>query len=162
MAGIRMIIHTDQPGIQFYAGNFLGEQEGKAGAKYRNRVGLALETQYFPDSINKENFPDVVFGPDRKYESAHRSWTDSHVPKTQISLSSLPGEASDYTIALSCPSVSLLHERPGPALQQGRHQSFCRCPITVILPDLPAPDVLMYLLLGTLLSSHVLHSTEAG
>ena len=64
-----MKVFTTLPGIQFYAGNFLGEQEGKAGAKYRNRVGLALETQYFPDSINKENFPNVVFGPDRKYTS---------------------------------------------------------------------------------------------
>lgn len=64
-----MKVFTTLPGIQFYAGNFLGEQDGKAGSKYHNRVGLALETQYFPDSINKENFHDVVFGPDRRYTS---------------------------------------------------------------------------------------------
>ncbi len=64
-----MKVYTTLPGIQFYAGNFLGEQDGKAGAKYHDRCGLALETQYFPDSIHKENFPDVVFGPDRQYVS---------------------------------------------------------------------------------------------
>ena len=65
-----MKVYTSLPGIQFYAGNFLGEQEGKLGEKYHNRCGLALETQYFPDSIHKENFPDVVFGPDRQYISS--------------------------------------------------------------------------------------------
>lgn len=65
-----MKVYTTLPGIQFYAGNFLGEQEGKLGAAYHNRCGLALETQYFPDSIHKDNFPDVVFGPDRQYVSS--------------------------------------------------------------------------------------------
>lgn len=65
-----MKVYTTLPGIQFYAGNFIGEQEGKLGAAYRNRCGLALETQYFPDSINKENFPDAVFGPERQYVSS--------------------------------------------------------------------------------------------
>ncbi len=64
-----MKVYTTLPGIQFYAGNFLGEQDGKAGAKYHNRCGLALETQYFPDSVHKDNFPDVIFGPDRQYVS---------------------------------------------------------------------------------------------
>lgn len=65
-----MKVYTTLPGIQFYAGNFIGEQEGKLGAAYHDRCGLALETQYFPDSIHKENFPDVVFGPDRQYVSS--------------------------------------------------------------------------------------------
>ena len=64
-----MRVFTNLPGIQFYAGNFLGEQQGKDGAAYHDRVGLALETQVFPDSINKENFPNAVFGPDRMYAS---------------------------------------------------------------------------------------------
>lgn len=64
-----MKVYTTLPGIQFYAGNFLGEQDGKSGQKYHNRCGLALETQYFPDSIHKENFSDVIFGPDRQYVS---------------------------------------------------------------------------------------------
>lgn len=67
---LAMKVYTTLPGVQFYAGNFLGDQEGKLGAVYHNRCGFALETQYFPDSINKENFPDVVFGPDRQYVSS--------------------------------------------------------------------------------------------
>lgn len=64
-----MKVYTTLPGIQFYAGNFLGDQEGKLGTAYHNRCGFALETQYFPDSIHKENFPDAVFGLDRQYVS---------------------------------------------------------------------------------------------
>lgn len=67
---LAMKVYTTLPGIQFYAGNFLGEQEGKLGAAYHNRCGFALETQYFPDSVHKDNFPDVVFGPDRQYVSS--------------------------------------------------------------------------------------------
>ncbi len=65
----RLRVYTTLPGIQFYAGNFLGDQTGKIGVKYHDRVGFALETQYFPDSVNKENFPNAVFGPDRQYTS---------------------------------------------------------------------------------------------
>lgn len=65
-----MKVYTTLPGIQFYAGNFLGDQNGKSGVKYHNRWGMALETQFFPDSIHQENFPDVVFGPDRQYVSS--------------------------------------------------------------------------------------------
>jgi len=65
-----MKVYTTLPGIQFYAGNFIGEQDGKSGVKYHNRCGLALETQFFPDSIHKDNFPDAVFGPDRQYTSS--------------------------------------------------------------------------------------------
>ena len=64
-----MKVYTTLPGIQFYAGNFIGEQDGKSGVKYHDRCGLALETQFFPDSVNRDNFPDVVFGPDRQYTS---------------------------------------------------------------------------------------------
>ena len=65
----QMKVFTTLPGVQFYAGNFLDDQKGKQEAEYHKRYGLALETQYFPDSVNKTNFPDVVFGPDRKYVS---------------------------------------------------------------------------------------------
>lgn len=67
---LAMKVYTTLPGIQFYAGNFLGDQEGKLGAAYHNRCGFALETQYFPDSIHRDNFPDAVFGPDRQYVSS--------------------------------------------------------------------------------------------
>jgi aldose 1-epimerase len=64
-----MEVYTDLPGVQFYAGNFIDEQTGKDGKVYGKRSGLALETQCYPDSIHKENFPNVVYGPGRKYES---------------------------------------------------------------------------------------------
>ncbi len=64
-----MKVFTTLPGIQFYSGNGIGEQTGKDGAKYGKRCGLALETQFFPDSIHKDNFPNAVFGPARKYAS---------------------------------------------------------------------------------------------
>jgi aldose 1-epimerase len=51
-------ILTDQPGLQFYSGNFLDESSvGKSGAMYGRRCGLALETQHFPDSPNQPHFP---------------------------------------------------------------------------------------------------------
>ncbi len=64
-----MEVYTDLPGVQFYAGNFIDDQTGKEGAAYGKRSGLCLETQFYPDSINKPGFPSAVFGPERKYES---------------------------------------------------------------------------------------------
>ena len=68
-AGRSMEVYTDLPGVQFYAGNFTTEQTGKAGNHYGKRTGLCLETQYFPDTANKPEFPSAVFGPDREYYS---------------------------------------------------------------------------------------------
>ncbi|MEW6195922.1 MAG: aldose epimerase family protein [Bacteroidota bacterium] len=59
-SGRFMEIYTDQPGLQFYSGNFLdGSITGKKGIKYRHRTGLCLETQRFPDSPNNPQFPTV-------------------------------------------------------------------------------------------------------
>lgn len=69
VSGRRMEVYTDQPGIQFYAGNCISEHTGKAGAAYGKRTGLALETQAFPNSVNQENFPDVIYGPERDYHT---------------------------------------------------------------------------------------------
>ena len=57
-----MKVYTTLPGVQFYAGNFIAPEEGKAGAAYGNRSGFALETQYYPDTIHHENFPSYIFG----------------------------------------------------------------------------------------------------
>lgn len=65
----RMKVFTTLPGMQLYTGNFIGAQHGKDGVTYQNRCGLAMETQLFPDSIHKENFPNAIFGPARKYNS---------------------------------------------------------------------------------------------
>lgn len=61
--------YTTLPGVQFYAGNFIDRQTGKGGAAYEPRSGFCLETQYFPDSVNKPDFPSCVFGGDREYDS---------------------------------------------------------------------------------------------
>ncbi len=67
-SGRIMEIHTDQPGVQFYTGNFLdGSITGKAGKVYQKHYGFCLETQHFPDSPNKPDFPSVVLQPGQKY-----------------------------------------------------------------------------------------------
>jgi aldose 1-epimerase len=61
---------TDQPGIQFYSGNFLdGTLVGTSGRMYRQGDGFALETQHFPDSPNHPNFPSTVLSPGERYQT---------------------------------------------------------------------------------------------
>ena len=63
-------VWTTEPGIQFYAGNFLdGTLYGTSGRSYRQSDGLCLETQHFPDSPNKPDFPSTVLLPDDTYET---------------------------------------------------------------------------------------------
>jgi aldose 1-epimerase len=63
-------IFTDQPGIQFYSGNFLdGSIRGKAGRAYHHRFALVLETQHFPDSPNQPAFPSTILRPGEQYQS---------------------------------------------------------------------------------------------
>lgn len=67
-SGIKMTIHTDQPGMQFYAGNFLdGSFMGKKGIAYPMRSGFCFETQHFPDSPNQPAFPSTTLYPGEKY-----------------------------------------------------------------------------------------------
>lgn len=66
-SGRCMKAYTDMPGVQFYAGNFITPQPGKEEASYDARSGMCLETQHFPDTANRNNFPSAVYGPDRKY-----------------------------------------------------------------------------------------------
>jgi len=67
-SGRVMEVYTTEPGIQFYAGNFLdGSITGKANKIYKHRYGFCLEPQHFPDSPNKSNFPSVVLRPDQRY-----------------------------------------------------------------------------------------------
>ena len=68
--GRRMEVWTTEPGVQFYTGNFLdGTITGKGGVVYQRRSGLCLETQHFPDSPNKEQFPSVVLEPGETYRT---------------------------------------------------------------------------------------------
>jgi len=60
-SGRLMEVHTTQPGVQLYTGNWLdGNDKGKGGKAYLMRSGLCLETQNFPDSPNKPNFPSTL------------------------------------------------------------------------------------------------------
>jgi aldose 1-epimerase len=73
ISGITMSIHTDQPGLQFYGGNFLkGENVLKNGKRDGYRTSFCLETQHFPDSPNRPEFPSVVIEPGRTYKSRTR------------------------------------------------------------------------------------------
>lgn len=63
-------VSTDQPGIQFYSGNFLdGSVRGSGGVAYGRRSAFCLETQHFPDSPNQPGFPSVVLRPGEAFRS---------------------------------------------------------------------------------------------
>lgn len=65
-----MEVYTTEPGVQFYTGNFLdGTLRGKNGVVYHHRYGFCLETQHFPDSPNKPNFPSTILRPGDEYRS---------------------------------------------------------------------------------------------
>jgi aldose 1-epimerase len=69
-SGRTLTVSTDQPGIQFYSGNFLdGTLTGTGGQVYRQYGGFALETQHFPDSPNHANFPSTVLKPGDTYKT---------------------------------------------------------------------------------------------
>ncbi|MCH7672119.1 MAG: galactose mutarotase, partial [Proteobacteria bacterium] len=68
--GRSLRVFTDQPGMQLYTGNFLnGSAIGKGGAQYNHRNGFCLETQHYPDSPNKPNFPSTVLRPGEQFAS---------------------------------------------------------------------------------------------
>jgi aldose 1-epimerase len=69
-SGRLMKVVTDQPGIQFYTGNFLdGTLTGKGGKVYPQYGAFCLETQHFPDSPNHSNFPSTVLKPGQVYKT---------------------------------------------------------------------------------------------
>ena len=70
-SGRQMDVYTNLPGVQFYAGNFVDcpSGQGKEHSTYGRRSAFCLETQYYPDSIHHENFPNYVFGENRVYDS---------------------------------------------------------------------------------------------
>jgi aldose 1-epimerase len=69
-SGIELTITTDQPGLQFYSGNFMtGKNIFANGTKDDFRTAFAMETQHFPDSPNEPAFPSTVLRPGEKYHS---------------------------------------------------------------------------------------------
>ena len=70
-SGRRLEVWTDQPGVQFYSGNFLdGTLVGKGGRVYRQGDAFCLETQHFPDSPNQPSFPSTVLRPGEAYRTS--------------------------------------------------------------------------------------------
>ena len=68
--GIEMDTYTTEPGVQLYTGNWMtGEFEAKEGKRYPMRSAFCLETQHYPDSINKPEYPSVVLRPGEEFKS---------------------------------------------------------------------------------------------
>ena len=69
-SGRTLEVLTTEPGVQFYAGNFLdGSNVGKGGRPYTYRTGFCLETQHFPDSPNQPDFPSTTLRPGQEYST---------------------------------------------------------------------------------------------
>lgn len=70
-SGRTLTVTTTQPGVQFYTGNFLdGTITGKSGHAYLRRYGFCLETQHFPDSPNRADFPSTILRPGTEYHQS--------------------------------------------------------------------------------------------
>ena len=69
ISGRKMEVITNQPGVQFYTGNFLNGSEKGRGIAYQYRSGFCLETQQFPDAPNQSNFPSTVIKPSEVWKS---------------------------------------------------------------------------------------------
>jgi aldose 1-epimerase len=69
-SGIKMDVFTEEPGFQFYSGNFMeGKNTFKSGVKDDYRTAFALETQHFPDAPNQDNFPSITLEPGETYHT---------------------------------------------------------------------------------------------
>ena len=72
--GRGMEVWTTMPGVQLYTGNFLNGIAGAGGAVYNRHSGLCLETEYFPDSVNRPHFPSCILRPGQtfRHKTLHR------------------------------------------------------------------------------------------
>lgn len=68
-SGRVMTVYTTLPGVQFYAGNCISPITGKNGVFYKERQGLCLETQFYPDTVHQPSFPPCIFEPGKDYDS---------------------------------------------------------------------------------------------
>jgi aldose 1-epimerase len=69
-SGRTLEIHTTEPGVQFYTGNFLdGTLVGQGGKRYAKHGAFCLETQHFPDAVHHPNFPNIVLRPGEVWNS---------------------------------------------------------------------------------------------
>ena len=67
VSGRSLTVYSTQPGVQFYTGNFLNNESGKDGEIYGKHQGFCFETQHFPDSPNRPEFPDSILLPENHY-----------------------------------------------------------------------------------------------
>jgi len=67
ITGRHMRGFSTQPGVQLFTGNNISSLQGKNGNVYEKHAGFCLETQHFPDSPNKPQFPSAIFGPNKEY-----------------------------------------------------------------------------------------------
>lgn len=65
--GIALRLKTTKPGMQLYTGNFLEGASGRNGRVYAKHNGICLETEHFPDAVNREQFPSMVLHPGEEY-----------------------------------------------------------------------------------------------
>ncbi len=69
-SGIEMNVYTEEPGVQFYSGNFMaGKNTFKSGAKDDHRTAFAIETQHYPDAPNQPDFPSIILNPEDTYHT---------------------------------------------------------------------------------------------
>ena len=71
-SGRFMTVHTTEPGVQLYSGNFLDCEQGKGGALYMRRGGICLETQHFPNSTEHTHFPSPILRAGERFTSITR------------------------------------------------------------------------------------------
>jgi aldose 1-epimerase len=67
LSGRTLEVHTTEPGLQFYSGNFLSGEHGKGGVRYQRHGLLCLEAQHFPDALHHPDFPSIVLRPGEVY-----------------------------------------------------------------------------------------------
>jgi len=67
-SGRVMEVYTTQPGVQLYTANWINGEKGKGGRKYGRRWAFCLETQHYPDAINKPHFPSTILNPGEEYK----------------------------------------------------------------------------------------------
>ncbi len=68
LSGRTLEVYTTQPGLQLYTANWIDNEKGKFGKKYGRRWAYALETQHFPDAVNKPHFPSAILNPGEEYK----------------------------------------------------------------------------------------------
>ncbi|MCA9078201.1 MAG: galactose mutarotase, partial [Planctomycetaceae bacterium] len=79
-SGRLLTIHSTEPGVQLYSGNFLMGQTGKDGKVYPHRSAICLETQHYPDSVNHDDFPSTILNPGETFvsQTTYRFTTDEN------------------------------------------------------------------------------------